>query len=170
MHPTPYKLESQECCVGARVMPGVRRRFDSEVNVMEFKDLLSLYFERSNAMQMYWNFYITIVLALMAFFGTVKITSRIKYVIGILILAFIAFVIVNLGALREVDQQRIDAKALIEQGAFKEDTALDQDSVRQLLKDMNPPSIAGVTTLHIVGDLFTIAAILTLVLKKGERT
>jgi hypothetical protein len=24
MHPTPYKLESQECCVGARVMPGIR--------------------------------------------------------------------------------------------------------------------------------------------------
>jgi hypothetical protein len=141
-----------------------------EINPMEFKDLLGLYFERSNAMQMYWNFYITIILALMAFFGTVKISSEIKYVMGILILAFIAFATVNLGALREVDQQRIDAKALIEQGAFRKDTAPDEATARLLLKDMNPPTIAGVTTLHIIGDLFTIAAILTLVLKKGQQT
>ena len=134
---------------------------------MEFKDLLSLYFERSNAMQMYWSFYVTIVLALMAFFGTVKVSSEIKYVVGILLLAFIAFATVNLGALREVNQQRIDAKALIEQGAFKKDNAPDEPTVRLLLKDMNPPSIAGVITFHIIADLFTIAAILTLVLKKG---
>ncbi len=137
---------------------------------MEFKDLLSLYFERSNAMQMYWNFYITIILALMAFFGTIKVTSRIKYLIGILILAFIAFAIVNLDALREVNQQRIGAKALIEQGAFKKDDALDQATVRQLLINMNPPSIAGVTTLHIIGDLFTLLSILTLVLTKNKQT
>lgn len=134
---------------------------------MEFKDLLGLYFERSNAMQMYWNFYITIVLALMAFFGTVKISSETKYVVGILILAFIAFALVNLGALREVDQQRIDAKALIEQGAFRKNPDLNETTVRLLLKDMNPPSLAGVTTLHIISDLFTISAILILVLKKG---
>lgn len=137
---------------------------------MEFKDLLSLYFERSNAMQTYWNFYITIILALMAFFGTVKITPRIKYVIGILLLAFIAFASVNLSALREVNQQRIDARTIIEQGMFKRDNAApDQAVAEQLLKDMNPPSIAGVTAMHITGDVLTVIAILVLVLKRGER-
>jgi hypothetical protein len=97
-------------------------------------------FERSNAMQMYWNFYITIVLALMAFFGTVKTVSN-QIFTGILILAFIAFAMVNLGALREVDQQLIDAKMLIEQGAFQKENAPDQATVRQLLTNMNPPSI-----------------------------
>jgi len=133
---------------------------------MEFKDLLALYFERSNAMQMYWNFYITIVLALLAFFGTVKISSKMKLITGILILAFIGFALVNLGALREVDQQRIDAKTLIEQGAFTKAPDLNEATVKLLLRDMNPPSLAGVTTLHIICDLFTISAILILVLKK----
>jgi hypothetical protein len=134
---------------------------------MEFKDLLSLYFERSNAMQMYWNFYITIVLSLMAFFGTIKLSTKIKYVTGILVLAFVAFAFVNLDALCEVDQQRIDAKCLIKQNSYKKDNAPDQATVNQLSAHMNPPSIAGVTALHLIGDLFTIAGILILVWKKS---
>jgi hypothetical protein len=37
---------------------------------MDFKDLVSLYFERSNAIQTFWNFYLTVILGLSAFFGS----------------------------------------------------------------------------------------------------
>lgn len=141
---------------------------------MEFKDLLSLYFERSNAMQMYWNFYITIILALLAFFATVKLSSRTKYVAALLTLAFAAFAVVNLQALRWVDQQRLDAKALIESGRFEKD--LDQRTANQFTRrapdanDLDTPSVSAVTTFHIVGDVLVVAAIWVLALSKKSKT
>ena len=39
---------------------------------MEFKDLVSLYFERSNAIQTFWNFYLTVIFGLLAFFESQK--------------------------------------------------------------------------------------------------
>jgi hypothetical protein len=48
---------------------------NSEFGVNE---ALSLFFERSNALQTYWNFHLTVILGLLAFFGTTRITRKTK--------------------------------------------------------------------------------------------
>ena len=79
-----------------------------------------------------------------------------------MIVAFICFAAVNLGALREVDQQRIDARDLIEKRAFKKESAPDETSLSTILHHLNPPGLSGLTVFHVTGDILTIAAILIL--------
>lgn len=142
----------------------------NEVISMELKDLLTLYFERSNAMQMYWNFYITIILALLAFFGTVKLSSKAKLIAlaAVLTVAFGAFASVNLEAVRWVHKQRYDAKALIDKGAFYKNDDLVQETARQLAKHLNTPSLSTVTALHLTGDVLAIAGIWVLMFIKKQ--
>jgi len=39
---------------------------------MEYKDAISMLFERSGATQTFWNFHFTIILALIAFFASIS--------------------------------------------------------------------------------------------------
>jgi hypothetical protein len=138
---------------------------------MELRDLIGLYFERSNAMQTYWNFYITVILALIAFFGSAKPSAKTKYLAGILTLAFIMFAVVNYDALNDVTRQRITAKALIEEAAKQPQAsaqALPNESVFSALKDkLNPPTEGQLLLVHGLGDLFAIAGIWFLALRKS---
>ncbi|HEV2706905.1 MAG TPA: hypothetical protein VGV59_13330 [Pyrinomonadaceae bacterium] len=139
---------------------------------MELRELIGLYFERSNATQTYWNFYITIILALVAFFGSAKPSPKIKYLAGILTLAFILFAVVNHNALNEVTRQRIAAKALIEEAAKRPATsaqALSNEAVFSALKDdLNPPTEGQLMFVHLLGDVFAIAGIWWLTLSKSK--
>jgi hypothetical protein len=72
---------------------------------MEFKDFVSLYFERTNAMQTLWSIYITITLGLLGFLASVRLrTSRIALAL-FLCSVFAGFAWVNLDALRSVTSQ-----------------------------------------------------------------
>ena len=85
--------------------------------LMEFKDALTLYFERSNAMQVFWNFYITVNLAIIAFFGSRDASKDNRFVAAIITVAFTVFAIVNCNGLYDVTQQRIALKGLIAESA-----------------------------------------------------
>src|SRR5437763_11023455 len=81
---------------------------------MEFKDLLSLYFERSNAMQTFWGLYITIALGLLAFIGSVKVSRKKRMFLACILSAgFTGFAFVNAYALRDVTLERRAAYRLI---------------------------------------------------------
>ena len=60
---------------------------------MDAKSALNLFFERSNAMQMFWSLYIPIVLGIMAFFGAGSQRSRIPA--ASVTFAFVSFATVN---------------------------------------------------------------------------
>jgi hypothetical protein len=47
-----------------------------------FKDAISLYFERSNALQTYWNYQLTVILGLLGFFAATKFGSKARRLEG----------------------------------------------------------------------------------------
>lgn len=125
---------------------------------MEFKDLVALYFERTNAMQALWSIYVTIVLGLLGFLGTVKLRQPRLRIILLLLFAFCGFAYVNCDALRSVTRQRHVAADLIR--SFKE-----TDAQKQISHSLDPPRVVSVVAFHLDGDIITVFAILTLGLR-----
>lgn len=138
---------------------------------MEFQDLLSLYFERSNAMQTYWNFYITVNLALLAFMATVQTAKLNRPVAVILMIAFAAFASVNGEALSEVAKQRTTTKNLMEsfRDQLGEDTP-DKEVARQILAVIHPPTVFQVIVVHLIGDIFVLGVIWFFAVKRMKFT
>jgi hypothetical protein len=131
---------------------------------MDFKDIVTLYFERSNALQTYWSFYTTMALALLAYFGGMKSSPQ-KFLIAIVLsLSFISFTVVNLDALRAVTKARIVCRDLIYSDRLANPPS--QEVQKQIRQMITPWPFEGVAVMHISGDLFTLGAIWFLVLLK----
>jgi hypothetical protein len=116
---------------------------------MDFKDLVTLYFERTNALQTYWNFYMTIILALLAFFGSMKAINPKKLIAAILSFSFVAFAAVNLSAIIDVTKARHAVQSVIAAKQF-------QDHPRQEVYDcisrtIHPPPLFAVVGVHLGG-------------------
>ena len=123
---------------------------------MEPKDALNLFVELSNAMQMFWNFYITVVLALLGFFAAADLGKKRYWVTAIFSLAFGGFAIANAFGLAGAAQERLDAcLALAPSGC--NGTAI--QIMSPLVMTLNPPTIVSVTAFHVTADIFVIAAI-----------
>jgi heme/copper-type cytochrome/quinol oxidase subunit 4 len=132
---------------------------------VELKDVVTLYFERANAMQTFWSFYITIILALLAFFSSAKLGKKAVQVGVILSLAFAFFAAVNLwGGLREVTHQRKAVADLIhnwnfEDGKQPEAAGRDKAMWKVLEPTMHAPPWNEVVLTHLIGDVLTLVAI-----------
>ena len=87
---------------------------------MEFKDLVTWYFERTNAMQTLWSIYVTIVLGLLGFLGSAKLKPPRLRILCILLIAFLGFAFVNCSALRSVTRQRETLVNLVRSAQPKE--------------------------------------------------
>jgi hypothetical protein len=148
---------------------------------MEFHDVLTLYFERSDAMQTYWNFYITVNLALLAFIATIQVARLNRRMATILTISLVAFWVVNADALAEVTKQRLTARSLLDafstklreepekREVFATLTKVpDQDVAEKILADINPPKVWIVLVMHLIGDLFVLSVIWFFTLKRGS--
>jgi len=133
---------------------------------MEPKDLVSFYFERTNAMQVLWSFGLTVILGLLAFFGSIKPSPRTTRVAAILSLTFVGLAYVNLTGLLSVTRQRIAAAELIR--SSHSDTSPGQAAITAIAQTLDPPTTVGVISLHIFADIFTLAAVWTLALRKDN--
>src|SRR5256714_15694799 len=71
---------------------------------MNYNELIQLYFERSNAMQQFWNLYVIIVGGVLAFSSLRKQPAAITTTLVCLLFALFAYE--NLGAMRDVTAQR----------------------------------------------------------------
>jgi hypothetical protein len=129
---------------------------------MDFKDVAGHLFERSNAMQSFWSYYIAVSGALLAFFGT----SRRSIPLTILLtVAFIGIAAANLGGMKNVAQQRVALRALLMQArtenadkVFK--VPLPSEAVVAAYLDVPPPPpVNGVIATHLCCDVVIIAAI-----------
>jgi hypothetical protein len=120
-------------------------------------DALNLFFERSNAMQTFWNFYISIAVALLAFFGA---ATRSRITTLLMTVAFVGFAVVNYLGMRDVAQQRIDVCKVLAKEKW-EDCEKGQPLIitQPLAITLHPPTIAGVRTLHWGSDVLVICAI-----------
>src|SRR5689334_15984376 len=71
---------------------------------MNYSDLIQLYFERSTAMQNYWNLYVLIVGGILAFSSLRKHPAAITTLLVAILFAIFAYE--NLGAMRDCTAQR----------------------------------------------------------------
>jgi hypothetical protein len=126
---------------------------------MELKDLVTLYFERTNAMESLWSIYITITLGLIGFVSAAKLNAPRLRIISILILAFVGFAAVNGSALDNVVVQRNVLVNLIRN--FPTNNA---DKVTKAVKDdlsstLDPTKPWELVTFHLCADVLAILAI-----------
>lgn len=133
---------------------------------MNFKDVLSLYFERTNSMQTFWNFYNAIALALIAFFGSAHLGKGTWWVASILSAAFIGFAGVNLGELHDVNAQRREVADLVRN--WPSPDSGDSLVLEKIKPTLRPSSWGRVLAVHIAGDLLTLAAIWSLALMNAS--
>jgi len=133
---------------------------------MEFKDLVTLYFERSSAMQTFWSIYVTIALGLLAFIGSVKPSPERNLLAGILSFSFVAFAAVNLDALVDVTIARNVAKELISN--FKPSATLTQEVIDKIMLTVRPPAVWTIIVFHVTADILVLAGVWILTLRKGK--
>jgi hypothetical protein len=133
---------------------------------MNYNELIQLYFERSNAMQQYWNLYVVIVGGVLAFSSLRKQPAAITTALVCILFALFAYE--NLDAMKDTTEQRFATLEAIKQfdsGAAA--AAAPSKQVRDLLEPtLTPATFASVKVTHIISDLLTIAALWAMELRR----
>lgn len=125
---------------------------------MNYNDLIQLYFERSTAMQAYWNLYVVIVGGLLAFSSLRKQPAAITTLIVSLLFALFAYE--NLDAMYDTTRQRFATIEAIKQVGSTGTNEANLKQVRDLLEPtLTPATYGGVRTTHVISDILTIAAL-----------
>lgn len=133
---------------------------------MNYNELIQLYFERSNAMQQYWNLYVIIVGGVLAFSSLRKQPAAITTALVCILFALFAYK--NLDAMKDTTAQRFATLEAIKQfdpGASAGSNSSKQ--VRDLLEPtFTPATFGSVKATHIISDLLTIAALWAMELRR----
>jgi len=125
---------------------------------MNYNDLIQLYFERSTAMQAYWNLYVLIVGGLLAFSSLRKQPAAITTLIVSVLFALFAYK--NLDAMYDTTRQRFATIEAIKQVDSTGTNAGSLKQVRDLLEPtLTPATYGSVRTTHVISDILTIAAL-----------
>lgn len=132
---------------------------------MNYNELIQLYFERSTAMQQYWNLYVIIVGGVLAFSSLRKQPAAITTILVCVLFALFAYN--NLDAMKDTTAQRfatIDAIKQFDSGAA---AASPSKQVRDLLEPtLTPATYNSVRMTHVTSDILTIAALLAMELRR----
>lgn len=132
---------------------------------MDFIQTVTLFFQRDDAMQSYWTFYVTVVLGYIGFFGAASPSKYLRPLCVLATAAFCGFGIVNLAAIRETDAQRIELASTIRR--FKPSSTLPAERLAAVQATLGQPSsLTVVTVFHLIGDLLVIGAIWAIVYAK----
>jgi hypothetical protein len=132
---------------------------------MNYSELIQLYFERSNAMQQYWNLYVVIVGGVLAFSSLRKQPAAITTALVCILFGLFAYE--NLDALKDTTAQRFATLEAIKQFNSADVTAAPSKQVRDLIEPtLTPATFGSVKTTHITSDLLTIAALCAMELRR----
>jgi hypothetical protein len=118
------------------------------------KDFLPIIFERSNAAQSLWNFYVVVALGIAGFIASAPkkvVTARIRLLV---VAAFAAFVVLNLPALIAVTRERLVLIAAIDAALAKSPLL----PMREVI-DTSVLPIWGVLAVHGVADIAVLIGI-----------
>jgi hypothetical protein len=131
---------------------------------MNYSELIQLYFERSTAMQQYWNLYVIIVGGVLAFSSLRKRPAAITTALVCILFALFAYE--NLDAMKDTTAQRFATLGAIKQ--FDSSVSgTPSKQVRDLLEPtFRPATFGSVKTTHITSDLLTIAALCAMELRR----
>ena len=132
---------------------------------MNYNELIQLYFERSSAMQAYWNLYVVIVGGLLAFSSLRKQPAAITTLIVSILFALFAYE--NLDAMKDTTAQRFATLEAIKQFDSGAAAATPSKQVRDLLEPtLTPATFGSVKTTHVTSDILTIAALWAMELRR----
>jgi hypothetical protein len=125
---------------------------------MNYNELIQLYFERSTAMQAYWNLYVLIVGGLLAFSSLRKQPGAISTALVSILFALFAYK--NLDAMYDTTAQRFATVQAIKQFDSSGATVPSSKPVRDLLEPtLTPATYGSVRATHVTSDILTIAAL-----------
>ena len=125
---------------------------------MNYNELIQLYFERSSAMQAYWNLYVLIVGGLLAFSSLRKQPAAITTAVVSVLFALFAYE--NLDAMHDTTAERFATLEAIKQFDSSGGALASSKQVRDLLEPtLTPATYGSVRTTHVTSDVLTIAAI-----------
>ena len=132
-------------------------------NRMNYNELIQLYFERSHAMQEYWNLYVLIVGGVLAFSSLRKQPAAITT--ALVCILFILFASNNLDAMKDTTAQRFATLQAIKE--FESSATPASKQVRDLIEPtLTPATYGGVKRTHITSDFLTIAALAAMELRR----
>ena len=132
---------------------------------MNYTDLVQLYFERSNAMQQYWNLYVVIVGGILAFSSMRKQPAAVTTALVCLLFALFAYN--NLDAMYDTTKQRFATIEAIKGSDSASAAPAGENKVRTLLEPtLNPATYNRVRTVHVTSDILTIAALCAMELRR----
>ena len=132
---------------------------------MNYNELIQLFFERSNAMQAYWNLYVIIVGGVLAFSSMRKQPAAVTTLLVCVLFGLFAYN--NLDAMHDCTAQRWAVLKAIKE--FDPGTAPTSASkqVRELLEPtLTPATYGSVRTTHVTSDILTIAALCAMELRR----
>ncbi len=130
---------------------------------MNYSELVQLYFDRSTAMQNYWNLYVLVVGGLLAFSSLRKRHAAVTTALVCLLFALFAYE--NLGAMKDVTAQRFALLDTIKQ--FDANNGSNSKPVRERLEPtLTPTTYASVRVTHITSDILTIVAMVAMELRR----
>src|SRR5471030_1534014 len=125
---------------------------------MNYNELIQLYFDRSNAMQNFWNLYVLIVGGILAFSSLRKQPAAITTALVCLLFALFAYK--NLDAMKDVTAQRFAVLDAIRQFDANSGATTNPKPVRELLEPtLTPATYSSVKITHITSDILTIVAL-----------
>src|SRR5207248_5715302 len=131
---------------------------------MNYNALIQLYFERSNALQGYWNLYVVVVGGPLAFSSLRKQPAAITTLIVSVL--FCLFAYENHDAIQVATGQRLATREAITKfnAGAAEPTA---KPMRDLLEPtLTPASHGSVRTTHLISDILVIAALWAMELRR----
>jgi len=132
---------------------------------MNYNELIQLYFERSTAMQQYWNLYFIIVGGVLAFSSLRKQPAAITTLLVCILFALFAYN--NLDAMKDTTAQRFATIEAIKQFDSGAGAASPSKQVRDLLEPtLTPATYNSVRTTHVISDILTIAALWAMELRR----
>ena len=132
---------------------------------MNYNELIQLYFERSTAMQAYWNLYVLIVGGLLAFSSLRKQPAAITTALVSILFALFAYK--NLDAMHDTTAQRFAVVDAIKQYDPTTAPVAVSKQVRDLIEPtLTPATYVSVRTTHVVSDILTIAGLWAMELRR----
>ena len=134
---------------------------------MNYNELIQLYFDRSNALQNFWNLYVFIVGGILAFSSLRKQPAAITTLLICILFALFAYE--NLGAMKDCTAQRFAALDAIKQFDANGGATTNPKPVRDLLEPtLTPATWQSVKVTHLTSDVLMIAALIAMELRRRK--
>ncbi len=135
---------------------------------MNYSELVQLYFDRSTAMQNYWNLYVLVVGGLLAFSSLRKQQAALTTALVCLLFALFAYE--NLGAMKGVTAQRFALLESIRQFDANGGSTTNPRPVRERLEPtLTPATYGSVRLTHLTSDVLTILALIAMELRRRSK-